>query len=223
MDCLPVLLDPATKMFATWLLDDARLVKDTTALLKEKHVEAYKAWKSKDTVEIVDLQELETRSGEAAHMDESLGDKEDEEEDFDDPGIMLANDEVGDSNDDLNTAASGVFEAWMNDSPKFDDYLFEGAKPLVRNKTTGRVTFRELVSKFDTMEYFRESGSVMYPSITMLARIHFSTMVNAAFQERVFSTCKNILGNNQARLDMGHMEMKALLCQNADLIRKNII
>ena len=73
------------------------------------------------------------------------------------------------------------------------------------------------------MKYYRESGSVKYPSITMLARIHFSTMLNAAFQERVFSTCKNVMGNNQARLDMGHLEMKALLCQNADLIRKDII
>ena len=107
MDCLPVLLDPATKMFASWLLGDEQLVKDTTALLKEKHVEAYKAWKSKDTAaEIVDLQELETP---VADMYESP--EEEEEEDFDDPGIMLANDEVGDGNGDLHTVASGVFEA----------------------------------------------------------------------------------------------------------------
>ena len=93
-------------------------------------------------------------------MDESLGDEEDEEEDFDNPGIMLANDKVGDGNDDLNTAASGVFEAWMNDSPKFDDYLFEGAKPLVRNKTNGRVIFGELVSKFDTRDPYNISIKV---------------------------------------------------------------
>ena len=40
MECLPVLLDPATKGFAGWLLEDPRLLFETTALLKEKHVEA---------------------------------------------------------------------------------------------------------------------------------------------------------------------------------------
>ena len=152
-----------------------------------------------------------------------LEDEEDVEEDFDDPGIMIANDESVAGDDDLTDAANNVFEAWMGETPKFGDYLFEGAKPLVPNKTTDRVTFRELVSNFDTMKYYRVSGSVKYPSITMLARIHFSTMLNAAFQERVFSTCKNVMGNNQAQLDMDHMDMKALLCQNADLIRKKII
>lgn len=225
MDCLPVLLDPATKMFASWLLDDDKLALDTRVLLKEKHAEAYKAWKTNDTAEEAD--QMETPSGEVGplvlDMDDGLEDEEDVEEDFDDPGIMLANDESVAGDDDLTDAANDVFEAWMRETPKFGDYLFEGAKPLVPNRTTGRVTFRELVSKFDTMKYYRVSGSVKYPSITMLARIHFSTMLNAAFQERVFSTCKNVMGNNQARLDMDHMEMKALLCQNADLIRKKII
>ena len=49
------------------------------------------------------------------------------------------------------------------------------------------------------------------------------SMLNSVFHERVFSTCKTVMGSNQARLTMEHMEKKALLCQNADLIRKKII
>ena len=83
--------------------------------------------------------------------------------------------------------------------------------------------FRELISKFDTMKYFREEGAVEFPSIFLLARIHFSTMMNSGFQEMVFSTCKSVMGSNQAMMAMDHLEMKALLCQSAHLIRKGVI
>ena len=154
--------------------------------------------------------------------DDTEDDGDDDDEDFNGPGIMI---DVQDSASsvDLTADANKVFRDWMENSPKFGDYSFDGVEPLVASRATGKVSFRELISKFDTMKYYRESGSAEFPSITLLARIHFSTMLNSAFQERVFSTCKTVMGNNQARLTMEHMEKKALLCQNADLIRKKII
>ena len=53
MDCLAVLLDPATKAFAKWLLEDDNLLEATTSLLKEKHLKAYKAVKSKGNGNVV--------------------------------------------------------------------------------------------------------------------------------------------------------------------------
>ena len=228
MECLPVLLDPATKMFAGWLLGDAALLLETTALLKRKHLKAYKVWKCKDKPEVVvhvEPRELE--------LDDCLDDEDDEDdntdinnEDDDGPGIILdddtSNDGVG-MNGDLSPEANAVFDEWMNTRIKFGDFLFEEAKQLVAHKTTGKVGFRELISKFDTMKYYRDAGSVNYPSITLLARIHFSTMMNSGVQEWVFLTCKHAMGANQARLAMELLEMKGLLCENTDLIRKEVI
>ena len=111
----------------------------------------------------------------------------------------------------------------MEFTPAFGDYLVEGSETLVSNKTTGKVSFREIVSKFDTRKYYRTSGLAEYPSITVLARVHFSTMFNGGFQERVFSSCSTVMGVDQARMPMEHLEMKALIFHNADLIRQGII
>ena len=62
-----------------------------------------------------------------------------------------------------------------------------------------------------------------YPSITLLAMVHFSTMFNGGFQERTFSSCKHVRGVGQTRIPMDTLEMKALLFHNAELIRNGII
>ena len=41
----------------------------------------------------------------------------------------------------------------MNFSPKFNDFLIEEATPIVTNGITGRITFRDIVSEFDTRKY----------------------------------------------------------------------
>ena len=48
-----------------------------------------------------------------------------------------------------------------------------------------------------------------YPSIKLLAEVYFSAMINAGFQERVFSSCKTVMGVDQAMMQMDHLEMKA--------------
>ena len=58
---------------------------------------------------------------------------------------------------------------------------------LATQKTV--VSFREIVSKFDTRKFYFTDGLVAYLSVTVLARVHFSTMFNGGFQEKVFSSC----------------------------------
>jgi len=183
-ECLAVLLDPSTKMFAGWLLDNEELLSATTSLLKVKHRDSYKAWKTQEGAKEVHVLE------EPSQLDLGIGledqeDVDEEENELDGPSIVPRSLSTGDAGDDI-AEADAVFEKWMTLSIKFDDYLFDDAKPLVVHRITGKVTFRELVSKFDTMKYYRQSGCTEYPSVTLLARIHFSTMLTSAFQERCF-------------------------------------
>ena len=111
----------------------------------------------------------------------------------------------------MNAEADQLFEKWMEFTPEFGDYLIEGSEPLLSNKTTGRVSFREIASKFDTKKYFCTDGLVEYPSIKLLPQVYFSAMFNAGFQKRVFSSCKTVMGVDQAMMQMDHLEMKALV------------
>ena len=111
----------------------------------------------------------------------------------------------------------------MEFTPKFGECLIEGSEALLSNKTTSRVSFREIASKFDTKKYFCTDGLVEYPSIKLLAQVYFSAMFNAGFQEREFSSCKTVMGVDQAMMQMDHLEKKAVVLTNADLIRQGII
>ena len=219
-----MLLDPATKPFAGWLLGHDLHVK-TKSLLRMKHQEAYVALKDKKgpQADVVLEAALEAVSDlDDAGLEEPK-DIDSEDEDVDGPSILLEQETSQKNDTDFAAEADEVFDSWINFSPKFGDYLIEGAAPLVTNAATGKVTFRDIVSKFDTRKYFRNHGLEAYPSITLLAMIHFSTMFNGGFQERTFSSCKYVMGVDQARIPMETLEMKALLFHNADLIRKGII
>ena len=109
-----------------------------------------------------------------------------EDEDIDGPSILLDQETNAEAEVDLVAEADKVFDSWMNFSPKFNDFLIEGATPIVTNRITGRVTFRDIVSKFDTRKYFCNHVLKAYPSITLLAMVHFSTMFNGDFQKRTF-------------------------------------
>ena len=82
--------------------------------------------------------------------------------------------------------AEEVFEKWMEFTPTFGDYLVEGSKTLVSNKTTSKVSLREIVSKFDTRKFYCTDGLIAHPLVTVLDRVHFSTMFNGGFQEKCF-------------------------------------
>ena len=79
------------------------------------------------------------------------------------------------------------------------------------------------IASFDTMKYYREKGSIDFPSVTMLARIHFGRLDNGGFQERMFSTASLAMAKEQNRMDFDLLEMRTLLAQNKELIEKKII
>ena len=190
-----MLLDPATKNFSDWLLGPDLSLK-TRNLLKNHHREAYTALNKESVPQVnAELEVLEEDQDDPVENEPNALNLEDDEdleaefggtdEAFDGPSIVLDPEQL-DGEVDLIAEADGIFEQWMEFTPKFGDYLIEGSKPLLSNKTTGKVSFREIVSKFDTRGYFRTHGLAEYPSITLLARVHFSTMFNGGFQERVF-------------------------------------
>ena len=230
-DCLSVLIDPATKNFGNWLLG-ADLFLKTRTLLKRKHRDAYMALKNNPGVAQTNAEQDQDKTTEGQVLDLNFeagedngggADNDDSDEDIDGPSILLEPQKLNEGEVDVNAEADQLFEKWMEFTPKFGDYLIEGSEPLLSNKTTGRVSFREIASKFDTKKYFCTDGLVEYPSIKLLARVYFSAMFNAGFQERVFSSCKTVMGVDQAMMQMDHLEMKALLLRNADLIRQGII
>ena len=94
----------------------------------------------------------------------------------------------------------------MNFSPKFNDFLIEQATPIVTNRITGRVTFRDIVSSLTQESIFCNHGLKAYPLIALLTMVHFSTIFNGGFQERIFSSCKYVMGVGQARIPMGTLE-----------------
>mmetsp|Transcript_32277 Transcript_32277/g.67858 ORF Transcript_32277/g.67858 Transcript_32277/m.67858 type:complete len:853 (-) Transcript_32277:67-2625(-) len=220
--CLSVLLDPATKAFAEILLDEDGLFHKTRALLKEKHRDAWRAFHAPvDDKEGDNGEEEELATPKATAMD--LDEDDEEEDDEDDILGMTCELEANDADPEEDTTerdADDVFEKWMNHTVKFSKYVFDSQQPM---KAVGAVKFKELVAKFDTMKYYREKGKEEWPTITILARIHFSKMDNSAFQERVFSTAANVMSKVQNRMGFAHLEMRTLLAQNKDLIRQQII
>ena len=222
---LAVLLDPATKKFAKELLDeDPGLFEKTRSLLKEKHREVYHAVYGKKSGE-----------GESNGSDKAPNESDDDletpvavdsDDDSTDDIFAVAKPVAVESNEeqvaDLNKKADEVFEKWMSTDPDFNDHLFEGKAPLKFDQD-GKVSFLEVMQKFDTAKYFRECGTEKYPTFSMLARIHFSRMDNAAFQERVFSIAANVQSDRQSRMAFEHLEKRTLLQANRDLLRKGII
>jgi len=172
-DCLAVLLDPATKNFSEWLLG-RELFLETKNLLKTQHQEAYTALKKMSVPQVnVESEVLANNENEPTeNMAISLDLKDDEDpedlfddsdEDIDGPSIVLPQEQPKDGEVDLISEADKVFEKWMEFTPAFGDYLVEGSETLVSNKTTGKVSFREIVSKSDTKKYYRTGGLAAYP------------------------------------------------------------
>lgn len=91
-----------------------------------------------------------------------------------------------DENEDekMNEKADEVFKEWTkHNKVSFGKYPFDGKYGLKRGQPNNIL---ELISKFDTIKYFRMDGTKKNPSISVFARIHFSTMHNAAFQSGCF-------------------------------------
>ena len=218
--CLSVLLDPATKGFGEMLLEEDGLFRKTRALLEEKHRDAWRAFHAPAEDKIGDDEEEEVLAIPTEKDSDDDDDDDDDDGDILNMTCELEPDDVSTDEDTTEKDADEVFEKWMSHKVKFSEYLFDPKQPI---KAVRKVKFKEIVAKFDTMNYFRKTGTKDWPTITVLARIHFSKMDNSAFQERVFSTAANVMSKVQNRMDFDHLEMRTLLVQNKDLIRKNII
>lgn len=214
--CLATLLDPSTKTFASKLLNDsATLYEQTTTLLKEKHRVVYNIIHQKES------NDSNESTVPAANGDESLNEPTEVDSDDDDVLMMeadLSQDEEVEADSNLNAEADEQFDKWMNDEPDWNKFLLDEVPPIKKP-----LVLFDVISKFDTRKYYREFATDKYPAISMLARIHFSRMENAAFQERVFSTAGSAQSKNQGSMSFDTLEKRTLLQANRELIRDGVI
>lgn len=227
-DCLSVLLDPLTKGYAEKALLGKQLFDETHQLLKEKHRASYKAFHGPSEGNAKEkepsISEGEEELAEPQPSGSEAGSDDEEDDESLDMVCVIGSPPRSkvDGTEALNRKADAELERWMEEKVIFDDYKFENAKPVPREAGQS-ISFYNLMQRFDTLRYFREKGAEDFPTITLLARIHFSRMTTAAFQERVFSTAKNAQEKNQGRMKFDHLEKRTLLSHNKELIRKKVI
>mmetsp|Transcript_32921 Transcript_32921/g.60730 ORF Transcript_32921/g.60730 Transcript_32921/m.60730 type:complete len:110 (+) Transcript_32921:436-765(+) len=109
----------------------------------------------------------------------------------------------------------------MSENPVSNKFVYIGS-PCLPDKG-GNIRIEQVIASFDTMECYRKEGSIKYPTVTLLSRIHFARLDNAGFQERVFSTAKLVMSKEQSRMEFDMLEMRTLLCHNKSLISAGII
>ena len=95
------------------------------------------------------------------------------------------------------------------------------------DKVPGKVSFGELISKFDTMTCNREPGFAGYSSGTMLTWItgildSFLDNARCCLSREGVSICNKVQGKYRGMMDVDHLEKKALMCHNSELTGKNM-
>ena len=167
----------------------------------------------------------------------SVGEGEDEEETLQEPTLMESSDKEdfvvqvqvqveqekdGGNVEMLESQANDIIDKWLEKNQISNAYLYDKANLLPQSKDA-TMKLEQVIASFDTMKYYREKGSIDFPSVTMLARIHFGRLDNGGFQERMFSTASLAMAKEQNRMDFDLLEMRTLLAQNKELIEKKII
>ena len=79
--------------------------------------------------------------------------------------------------EDIYDNADSVIKSWIDKDIKYNHFRYEDVE-LIHIDKNGDVELNELIQKFDTLKYFRESGQEEFLSIATLAKIHFSKMDN---------------------------------------------
>ena len=216
MQCVSVLLDPATKSFAANLLSEDGLYDQTLELLKEKHHAAYKAMHCKTSAalpkedKVLATPAATTDNIHDYYTDDLLG--------F--TCELSSTETVGTVEVSDDTKANDLVDEWIKHSVSYHNHVYNSSHPIPES---GNISLLELVAKFDTMQYFCEVGSKKWPTITMLARIHFSRMDNSAFQEWVYSTVANVQVKTQNRMAFEHLEKRTLIAHTKQLLRDKIV
>jgi len=216
--CLAVILDPSTKAFRDHILPDKATREKVIELCKIAHRPVFAAYSAKNT------EERDRRLAEESVEKPPSEDEDSTEDTFDPYGAgptISAGSGAGPSPETLVEEADAEWEKWMDFVPIWHDFLHDKAALIKR--PNNQIHMRELLSKFDMMKFYRLQGTKKFPTIAVLARVHFSVMMSSAFQERVFSICAHVQGSVQGQMGNDHFEQKALLCTNAGLIRDGII
>ena len=73
-----------------------------------------------------------------------------------------------------------IIDKWLDNDQVCNDFLYDGAGKLPE-LVGAKITIEQVLDSFDTMKYFRMKGNENFPTVTMLARIHFSRLDNAGF------------------------------------------
>ena len=124
---------------------------------------------------------------------------------------------------DHNAKADVIVDDWLNHHINYNNFLYDGQKPI-QKKTLHDVGLFTLTQRFDTMRFFRDKDVLTkFPTIKLLARIHYGKFSNSGFQERVFSTAGNAMGSNQTSMNFLHLEKRTLLAHNKQHIRDKVI
>jgi len=219
---LATLLDPATKIFARTLLK-GDLYDKTLAYLKKEHLKVYKAWKC-GKASNVNNDQTNTVVG-PTEDNEVFHDPKDESSDKEDLVIETTIEEPNNGEEAVEQLlvdeSNGIIDRWMSENPVSNKFVYIGS-PCLPDKG-GNIRIEQVIASFDTMEYYRKEGSIKYPTVTLLSRIHFARLDNAGFQERVFSTAKLVMSKEQSRMEFDMLEMRTLLCHNKSLISAGII
>ena len=223
MQSLATLLDPATKKFAQTLLGPG-VYPQTLELLKKEHSSLFITWSKREhTKKPVD--KAITATAASAPEKEMVLDELDsssDEEDLVIEAVAVIEKNVDENEDELLLQeADRIVDKWMETDQVSNEFLYKGAKKLP-DKVGVMVKIEEVFSSFDTMRYFRERGGTEFPTVAMLARIHFSRLDNAGFQERVFSTAKQAQGKDQANMKFDQLEQRTLLAHNKEFVREMI-
>ena len=221
MQSLATLLDPVTKKFAQALLGPS-VYPQTLELLKKEHSSLFIIWSKREhTNQPVDKDITAT----AATANETEGvldelDSSSDEEDLVIEAVAVIEKDV-DEDELLLQESDRIVDKWMENDQVSNDFLYKGAKKMP-DKVGVMVQIEEVIASFDTMRYFRERGGTEFPTVALLARIHFSRLDNAGFQERVFSTAKQAQGKDQANMAFDQLEQRTLLAHNKEFVREMI-
>ena len=86
--------------------------------------------------------------------------------------------EIGDQ--EMLREANSIIDKWLDNEQVCNNFLYDGAGKFPE-LVGAKITIEQVLDSFDTMKYFRMKGNENFPTVTMLARIHFSRLDNAGF------------------------------------------
>lgn len=209
-EAFQLFLDPWTCFdgAANFLIKDEATYRMAMKTFKEKHREVYhRIIISQKRDEVA---EAETQNPNACDADDNVSILSD---DFD--LIITPTQSSMATEADLESQADLIVDQWMKSTVEWKSFIKADLKPE-------KCTFNSLFGRIcnvDAMRWFREQGQYLFPSISLLARIHLAKMDSSGFQERVFSSATGAMNSHQTCMSFNLHELRTLLFQNQEFIQ----